>query len=133
MNRITLVGRSGADAKVEMSQSGNAYCKFSVATSHKEKEEFVSTWHNVIMFGKLAEGQGPMIKKGTKVFVEGRISHEKYTDKNGNERTTTSVIAFTVAALQKEPVQNDAYAGQDLSPTHPANQTSSFTEADIPF
>jgi single-strand DNA-binding protein len=113
MNRITLIGLSGADAELKQSQNGKPYCMFSIATSEKQQDNtYATTWHRIKMFGKTAETHAPQIKKGSKVFVEGKMQYSEYTDKNGNKKSSADVMAFQVGVIMKEPIQQDAYANQ---------------------
>jgi single-strand DNA-binding protein len=113
MNQIILVGKSGKDAELKRSEKGTAYCFFSIATSEflKEKNEYESTWHFVKMFGKTAEAQAPMIKKGTTVFVQGKIKKEKYKDKTGVDKENTVVMAGQVHVIQ--PKRDNYSVGQE--------------------
>jgi single-strand DNA-binding protein len=152
MNRVTLIGNSGADAELKMSQNNSPYCFFSIATSEKKQDgTFESTWHRVKMFGKTAEIQAPLIKKGSKVFVEGKMTYTKFTNKNGIEQTSADIMAFQVGVMTREAPQNDAYAQgqtqqqqpraqarppqQQQAPAGPVYepQQSQFSESDIPF
>ena len=77
-NQATLIGNLGNEPELKFTQAGMAVCKLSVATSEKRKGEEVTTWHRVTAFGKLAEICGEYLKKGSKVFIQGRIHNDSY-------------------------------------------------------
>lgn len=104
VNKAIILGHCGRDPEMRYSAEGAAMTNVSVATSHKwtpkggeAKEE--TTWHNVQFFGKLAEIAGEYLKKGSPVFIEGRIRNREWTDKEGNKRTSTEIIADSMQML----------------------------------
>lgn len=123
MNKVYLMGRSGADAELKHTQSGMAVLSVSIATSKKGKAEgeWLTTWHRVTVWSKTAERMAPLIKKGSKVFVEGEIQTREYVDKNQQKRTSTEIMAYSIEVCQPHqsqsstqfPDSNDLYAGQD--------------------
>jgi single-strand DNA-binding protein len=102
VNKVILVGRLGQDPESRYLPSGTAVCNISVATSEKFKRDGEdveeTTWHRVSMFGKQAEVAGQYLKKGSLVFIEGKISVRKY-DKDGEERTAFEVRADRMQML----------------------------------
>lgn len=105
INKVILVGNLGNDPEVRYSQSGSAMTTISIATSESWKDKATgeqkerTEWHRVKFFGKLAEIAGEYLKKGSQVYVEGRLRTDKYTDKNGVERYTTDVFADDMQML----------------------------------
>ncbi|HNV82948.1 MAG TPA: single-stranded DNA-binding protein [Arenimonas sp.] len=105
INKVILVGNLGNDPEVRYSQSGSAMTTISIATSESWKDKATgeqkerTEWHRVKFFGKLAEIAGEYLKKGSQVYVEGRLRTDKYTDKNGIERYTTDVFADDMQML----------------------------------
>lgn len=93
---ITILGNLGKDPAVSYTQAGMAVCKFSVATSEKRKGEEKTTWFDVVVFDKLGELCGQHLAKGRTVLVQGRISVEDWTDKDGAKRRSWSLLANTV-------------------------------------
>jgi single-strand DNA-binding protein len=95
LNRVSLIGNVGRDPEVRYTQSGEAILSFSLATTetwNKDGEKHEDTqWHNVTVFGKLAASLKDYITKGKKLFVEGKLVTEAWTDKDGNNRKTTKV------------------------------------------
>lgn len=108
INKVILVGTAGKDPETRYMPSGGAVTNISLATNEQwkdkngEKQERCE-WHNVVFFGKLAEIAGEYLKKGSQVYVEGKLQTEKWQDKNGNDRYTTKVIANEMQMLGGKP------------------------------
>ncbi|MGE0289096.1 MAG: single-stranded DNA-binding protein [Bradyrhizobium sp.] len=104
VNKAIIVGNLGKDPEVKFLNSGQAVCKFSVATTERwndtngEKQERTE-WHNIVVWGKQAEACGQYLNKGRQVYVEGRITNRSYDDKDGNKRYITEIIARDVRFL----------------------------------
>lgn len=97
VNKVILVGNLGRDPEVRYMPNGDAVANFSIATSESWKDksgERVSRteWHNIVIYRKLAEIVGQYLKKGSSVYLEGRIQSRKYTGKDGIERTAYEII-----------------------------------------
>ena len=110
INKAILVGRLGQDPDLRTANSGTSICSLSVATTHDAKKgevwEKVTTWHRVTIFGKTAENAAKYLAKGREVYIEGRIEYQKWTDKDGNQRDSTQVIADQVRFLGDKPQQD---------------------------
>lgn len=112
INRATLIGRTGKDPEIRYTGEGKMVVTFSVATGEGWKDkngdwQNKTEWHNVVCFGKVAESvEATGIIKGQMVFVEGKITTNKWQDKEGNNRYTTQVSAFSVAKLEVQTAQN---------------------------
>ena len=102
VNKVILVCRLGRDPEVKYSQSGTAVCNFSAATSEKYKDKETTEWHRIVSFGKTAEICGEYLKKGSQVYIEGRLQTREWEDKDGNKRYTTEIIANTVQFLDSK-------------------------------
>ena len=104
VNKVIIVGNLGDDPKINYSSSGSTITNLSVATAESykdkqgEKQEKVE-WHRVVMYNKLAEIAGEYLKKGSKVYLEGRLQTRKWTDKQGAEHYTTEIIANEMKML----------------------------------
>lgn len=144
INKVILIGRLGADPETRYMANGDAVTNITIATTeawkdkNSEKQE-KTEWHRVTFYRKLAEIAGEYLKKGSSVYVEGRLETRKWTDKNGIERYTTGIIAEAMKMLGGKPAGQDSGA---QSQSQPNNQTSSknthddndgFEEDDIPF
>jgi single-strand DNA-binding protein len=105
LNRVMLIGNLGADPEMRYLPSGDAVANIRIATteswkdkaSGEKKEE--TEWHRVSFFGKLAEIAGEYLKKGSPVYVEGRIKTRKWQDKDGQDRYSTEVVADRMQML----------------------------------
>ena len=104
VNKVILIGNLGRDPEVRYLPSGDAVANISIATTETwkdkngEKQE-KTEWHRVAMFGKTAEIAGEYLKKGSQVYIEGRLETRKWTDKEGQERTTTEIRADRMQML----------------------------------
>ncbi|WP_029406766.1 single-stranded DNA-binding protein [Thiomicrorhabdus sp. Milos-T2] len=98
VNKVILVGTLGADPEVKYAANGNAIANLSVATSDEWNDKNTgqkqqkTEWHRVSMFGKLAEIAGQYLKKGSQVYLEGKLQTRKWQDQNGQDRYTTEVV-----------------------------------------
>lgn len=103
VNRVFLIGNLGADPDIRYSQSGNAVCNVSIATTEGVKVDGEWTdkteWHRVVAFGKTAENIGKYLAKGSSMYVEGRLQTRKWTDKEGQDKYTTEIVANQVQFL----------------------------------
>ncbi|MGZ3184123.1 MAG: single-stranded DNA-binding protein [Telluria sp.] len=105
VNKVIIVGNLGRDPEVRYMPSGDAIANIAVATSYKSKDRNTgeqkeqTEWHRIAFFGRLAEIVAQYLKKGSSVYVEGRLQTRKYTDKDGVERYTTEIIAENMQML----------------------------------
>ena len=104
VNKVILIGNLGKDPEVRYMPSGEAIANISVATTDSwkdksgEKQE-KTEWHRVSFFGKLAEIVGEYLKKGSQVYVEGRLQTRKWQDKEGQDKYTTEIVADRMQML----------------------------------
>ena len=105
LNKVILIGNLGRDPEVRYMPNGEAVCNFSIATSetwndrHTGQRQERTEWHNITLYRRLAEVAGQYLKKGSQVYIEGRIQSRKYTDKNGIERTAYEIIGSEMKML----------------------------------
>jgi single-strand DNA-binding protein len=105
INKVIIVGNLGNDPEVRYSQAGMAMTSISVATSESWKDKTSgeqqerTEWHRVKFFGRLAEIAGEYLKKGSQVYIEGKLRTDKYTDKAGVEKYSTDIIADEMQML----------------------------------
>jgi single-strand DNA-binding protein len=105
LNKIMLIGNLGRDAETRFTTSNNiSITGFSLATTYSYKGKDgnwvnETTWHNITVFN-LSDFMKEQLKKGKKVYVEGRLTKKEYTDKDGNKRTSTDVIAERIIPLE---------------------------------
>ncbi|MYM41843.1 single-stranded DNA-binding protein [Duganella qianjiadongensis] len=105
VNKVIIVGNLGRDPEIRYMPSGDAIANIAVATSYRSKDrntgeqKELTEWHRISFFGRLAEIVGQYLKKGSSVYVEGRLQTRKYTDKDGVERYATDIIAEQMQML----------------------------------
>lgn len=97
VNKVIIVGNLGDNPDVRYMPNGNAVAKISVATSESWKDQQGqkqerTEWHRVILFGKVAEIAGEYLRKGSQVYLEGKLQTRKWTDQQGQDRYTTEVV-----------------------------------------
>ena len=107
VNKVILIGNLGKDPEVRYLENGVAVANFSLATteSYKNKEgEKVSQteWHNIVLWRGLAEIAEKFLKKGSAVYIEGKIRSRKWEDKEGNTRYTTEILGDNITMLGKK-------------------------------
>lgn len=105
VNKVILVGNLGADPEVKYMPSGGAVTNVSIATTDSwkdknsgEKQERTE-WHRVVFFNRLAEIAGEYLRKGSQIYMEGRLQTRKWQDKDGNDRWTTEIVGNEMQML----------------------------------
>jgi single-strand DNA-binding protein len=105
INKVILIGNLGADPETKYMPSGNAVTNINIATSESWKDKQTgeqqerTEWHRVVFFARLAEIAGEYLRKGSKVYVEGRLQTRKWTDQQGVDRYSTEIIANEMQML----------------------------------
>lgn len=115
VNKVLIIGNAGKDPETKYTDAGVAVCTLTLATKHSWKEkdgqrQEKTEWHRVVFWGRLAEIVDKYVKKGSQVYVEGRLETRKWTDKNGNDKYTTEIVADQMQMLSGRPkaeVDND--------------------------
>lgn len=107
VNKVVLVCTLGKDPEVRQTQNGTAICNISAATSRKYKDaqgnaQEETEWHRISLFGKQAELAGQYLKKGSMVYIEGRLRTRKYKDKDGIDRYVTEIIGEHMYFLDRK-------------------------------
>ncbi|KGI55212.1 single-stranded DNA-binding protein [Campylobacter sp. MIT 97-5078] len=120
-NQIQVLGNLTKDIELSYTQSGNAFAKGSVASNRKYKtkngeERQETTFLNFIASGKIAEICNQYLKKGSKVFMTGRLSQNNYTDKNGNSQTSYQIVVEKIQFLDVKPQSNSNASNQAIQP-----------------
>ena len=154
LNRATFIGNLGKDPEMRHLPDGRAVANTSLATTERwkdktsgEKQE-KTEWHNLVFFGKSAEIAGQYLKKGSKIYVEGRLQTRKWQDKEGSDRYTTEIVVSDFQMLDRRANSEDGEPSPARAPA-PAQATSapkqrgggggqgpapsSFDDDDIPF
>jgi len=143
VNKVILIGRLGADPETRTLEGGTKVSSIRLATSERYKDrdgnqQEMTEWHNVVFWRGLAEVVEKYLRKGDQVYVEGRIKTRKWTDKDGNERYSTDIVATDMTMLGSR----SGGGSSDATPTTaakaaPAEDTSSpaldDVDDDLPF
>ena len=136
VNKVILVGRIGQDPEIRYMPSGGAVANLTIATSESWRDKQTgevkeqTEWHRVVVFGKLAEIVGEYVKKGSQIYVEGKLQTRKWTDSNGVEKWTTEVVLNGPNAVMQmlggksEGGQQGQQQGQPRTHSGPARQQS---------
>lgn len=120
VNKVILVGNLGQDPEVRYTSSGSAVANISIATTERWKDKQTNEykdateWHRVVLFTRLAEIAGEYLKRGSKVFIEGKLRTRKWQDSNGADRQTTEIVADNLQMLDRK--------GDDFSSSMPAGE-----------
>jgi len=117
VNKVLLIGNLGRDPEVRRLESGSSVAKFSVATNENYRDksgewQTLTEWHNVVAWRGLAERVERDLKKGSMVYVEGKLTTRKWTDKDGNDRYTTEVLALSCRSLDRR--ESSGRSGSDF-------------------
>ena len=139
INKVIVLGNLGADPDARYMPNGNAVTNISVATtdSWKDKEsgerQEKTEWHRVVFFGRLAEIASEYLKKGSQVYVEGRLKTRKWEDKEGNDRWTTEIVANEMQMLG-ERISSSSSSDNFSAPKKSGSEFASDDfDDDIPF
>jgi len=140
LNKVTLIGNLGADPEVRYMPTGGAVSNISLATTRRWKDRDsgerrdATEWHRVVFFNRLAEVVGEYLRKGSQVYVEGRLQTRKWQDKDGVDRYSTEIVATEMQMLgsrsggtaplgnstPENTSSNNAPAASSPSPAKPA-------------
>lgn len=143
-NKATLLGHVGNDPEVRYTTSGEAVCNFSLATTERWRDKAsgetreATEWHRIVCYRKLAEVAGQYVRKGTPLFLEGRIRTRKWTDKDGNDRYTTEIEMSEMQMLGNKQERTASHDGQPRpekgrKPVKQKNPPLPQEEEDLPF
>jgi single-strand DNA-binding protein len=139
LNKVMLIGNLGRDPEVRYTASGTAVAGFSVATSEKFKNkngewEERTEWHNVTLWGRLAEIAGEYLAKGKTVYLEGRLQTRKWQDREGKDRYATEVVADKMQMLSGKGDGSSRQGAGRNDMQEPSYEEPVFNpDDDIPF
>jgi single-strand DNA-binding protein len=116
VNKIMLIGNIGKDPELQITSDGTPFTRFSLAvnrsyTSSSGEKVEETEWFNIVVWRQLAEICERYLHKGSKVYIEGRLSQRKYTDREGVGRTSVEVIASEMEMLSPKPAPSGVQAG----------------------
>lgn len=138
INKVILIGHLGADPETRYMPSGSAVTNMRLATTEQWRDKTSgeqqerTEWHNVAMFGRLAEIAAEYLRKGSQVYVEGRLRTRKWQDRDGNDRWTTEIVANEMQMLGGRS-GSGAGAPAPAKPADEAAAPASDFDDDIPF
>jgi single-strand DNA-binding protein len=143
INKVILVGNLGADPETRYMPSGGAVTNIRVATSESWKDKNTgdqqerTEWHSVAFFGRLAEIAAEYLRKGSQVYIEGKLRTRKWQDRDGNDRWSTEVVANEMQMLGGRPgggapAQSSSSSAPSSMPEGPPSGGGDFDD-DIPF
>ena len=153
INKAIIVGRLGSDPESRPTQNGGIVVNFSIATSEKWTDKNTgqpqerTEWHSITCFNKVAELAAQYLKKGSQVYIEGKLRTDKYTDQNGIERSSTKIQADQLSFLgdsngnggngnntnyQRNATQGQGFGGQQQQPQNFGNQQQPFANQQQP-
>lgn len=145
LNKACLLGNAGKDTELRYTNNGKAVASFSLATSESWRDQSGTnqertTWHNIVAWDKLAEICNQYVKKGTKVYLEGRIQNRSYDDKDGNKRYISEIVATDLILLGsggggERSSSNHEFSATAAGATHePAHaEFDQLPDSDLPF
>ncbi len=136
LNKVMLIGNLGRDPEIRYTQSGSAVANFSIATTDRWTDkngqlQERTEWHNIVLFDRLADLAQSYLKKGSQVFIEGKLQTRNWDDQQGVKHYRTEVVGNIMQFLDRRPTQGasetEAQAPTPSSP--PAQAPASATEA----
>ena len=135
VNKVLIIGNLGSDPEIKYTKAGDPVANLSIATSESWKDKNSGDlqekveWHRVVVFSRLAEIAEQYLKKGSKVFVEGKLQTRKWQDQEGKDRYTTEVVAKEMTMLDSRSTSQ----AQENSPKVESEKSKDDFEEDIPF
>ena len=132
INKVILVGNLGKDPEVRYLEGGTAVANFPIATSETYKDrtsgekKTTTEWHNIVLWRGLAEIAEKYLKKGSQVYIEGKLKTRQWQDKEGNNRYSTEIVGDNLQMLGRK---DDNNSNQSTAPTTPAAEVQPTTPA----
>jgi len=117
LNKVILVGNLGRDPELKSTSSGSKVLEVNIATTERYRDkngndQEQTDWHRVVMWQQKAEYIARNSRKGSSLYVEGKLRYRKYTDKDGNERTITEILADNVSVLSGRVSSESSFVGE---------------------
>jgi single-strand DNA-binding protein len=129
LNKAILIGNLGADPETRYMQDGTCVCNIRIATTERFKDKTGerqerTEWHRVVLWGKLGEIANQYLKKGSQVYIEGKIETRKWTDRDGQDRYTTEIRANEMKMLGGKGEGGGSRGGDSQGGGRPASQAN---------
>lgn len=137
VNKVILVGNLGKDPEIKTFDSGKKSASFSLATTesfkNKDGQKIENTeWHNIVVWGTLADICEKYLKKGSQIYLEGKIKTRTWEDKSGTKKYITEIFADTIQFLSKNDKSENGKSENDKS-TKQENISTPYESDDLPF
>lgn len=138
VNKVTLIGRLGADPEIKYTSSGTSVANFNIATNEVWKDKEGNTqerteWHRIVAWQKPAEIISQYLKKGSRVYLEGKLQTRDWEDKDGIKRYTTEVVVDKVEFLESSDSGNRQQKSSNKSDKDRKNDLETTPKDDLPF
>jgi single-strand DNA-binding protein len=147
VNKVILIGNLGKDPEVKYTPSGTAVARFSLATNERYKDkdgnwQDRAEWHNIVAWQRLAEIVGEYVKKGNKLYVEGRLQTRSWDDKDGQKKYMTEIVANDLVLLtgrgegEQDAARSRGAGASSFDQRTPEREpaaSAQITDEDIPF
>lgn len=140
INKVILIGNIGKDPEIRVVREGNKVANFSIATTERYKDKNYQVqeqteWHNIVIWGPLAEVVEKFVKKGSQVYIEGKMRTRSYQDQSGTTHYVTEVLANTLQLLGKKPEGQQVGEAQIFPERHeaPIAESNNAEGDDLPF
>lgn len=145
VNKVILVGNVGKDPEIKVASTGNAIATFSLATTDRSKDQTGNwtdrtEWHSLVAFQRTAEIIRDYVKKGSKLYIEGRIQTRSWDDKDGQKKYRTEIIVNDLVLLSGRgdgdssgPRSSSSYDQRPPAHADDVVQSTEITDDDIPF
>lgn len=137
VNKAILIGNLGKDPDLKNFEGGNVVANFTLATTEVYRDRSgnkveQTEWHNIAMWGKLAEIAGKILRKGAKVYIEGRIKNRSWDDRDGNKRYITEIVAENFTLLGPRPDSGGPH-DNDMNHSNSDEDKPNYNGDDLPF
>ena len=141
INKVILIGNLGADPEIRQTTSRTTVCNLRLATSEQWRDKQTgenrenTEWHRVVLFNRLGEIAGEYLRKGSKVYIEGRLQTRKWQGQDGQDRYTTEIVANEMQMLDgrsgSAPMDDAGYGGRQQQPRQQSRQAPPPADDDL--
>lgn len=139
INKVILLGNLGKDPEIRYLEGGTAVANFTLATSENYKDKTtgerktITEWHNVVLWRGLAEITEKYLKKGSQVYIEGKLRTRSWQDKDGNTRYTTEIVAENMQMIGRKDENTSSTPSDTSAPSTQEIEQNNSMEDDLPF
>ena len=138
INKVILIGNLGGDPELKYTPSGSSVTNFNLATNEswvdgKGERQEKTEWHRIVVWGKLAEICNEYLKKGSKIYIEGRLQTRSWDGQDGNKRYTTEIVARDMQMLDGRDAPREDWEGRSEVTSPALEPSGSKEDDDLPF